>query len=104
MDKHMRFEGAALITLSLMLVTVFMLSVWMYDDLAGETEDGTLAVFAANVREFIDENEAVSAFLGLDEGVAEADVETDAETDAAAVAAEAAAYIARYNAIYDHLQ
>ena len=71
MDRHMRFEGAALITLSLMLVTVFVLSVWMYDDLAGETEDGTLAVFAANVQEFIDENEAVSAFLGLDEGTVE---------------------------------
>lgn len=102
MDRHMRFEGAALITLSLMLVTVFVLSVWMYDDLAGETEDGTLAVFAANVREFIDENEAVSAFLGLDAG--EAEIEVDAETDAAAVAAEVAAYIARYNNIYTDLQ
>ena len=102
MDRHMRFEGAALITLSLMLVTVFVLSVWMYDDLAGETEDGTLAVFAANVREFIDENEAVSAFLGLDEGTAATDA--DAEIDVSAVAAEAAAYIARYNSIYTDLQ
>lgn len=100
MDKHMRFEGAALIALSLMLVTVFVLSVWMYDDLAVETEGGTLAVFAENVREFIDDNEAVSAFLGLEE------VETDADAavvDAEAVAAEAAAYIERYNRIYTDL-
>ena len=44
MDRHMRFEWAALVALSLMLVTVFVLSVWMYDDLAGEAEDGALAV------------------------------------------------------------
>lgn len=101
MDKHMRFEGAALITLSLMLVTVFVLSVWMYDDLAGETEEGALAVFAENVREFMDENEAVSAFLGLGENVAEADADATAGDEV--VAAEAASYIERYNRIYSDL-
>lgn len=101
MDRHMRFEWAALVALSLMLVTVFVLSVWMYDDLAGEAEDGALAVFAANVREFMDENEAVSAFLGLD---AKADADADADVDTAAVAAAAAAYIERYNDIYTDLQ
>lgn len=101
MDRHMRFEGAALITLSLMLVIVFGLSVWMYDDLAGETEEGALAVFAANVRTFMDENEAVAAFLGLagDDNSEIADTMVDHE----AVAAEAAAYIERYNRMYTDL-
>ncbi len=102
MERHVRFEGAALLALSLMLVTVFVLSVWMYDDLAGETEDGALAAVAANVREFIDENEAVSAFLGLEESAAETTAEV--YTDVNEVASSAAAYIERYNRMYTELQ
>lgn len=100
MEKHMRLEGAALIALSLMLVSVFALSVWMYDDLAASAEDGALAVFASDVRGFIDENEAVAAFLGLDDTVRTEDV----AVDPAVVAAAADEYIARYNRIYESLE
>ncbi len=100
MEKHLRFEAAALMALTLMLVMVFGLSVWMYDDLAGETADGALAVFAANVREFMDENDAVAAFFGFTEDVPAA---VDPAPDMEAVAAEAAAYIERYNRLYTDL-
>lgn len=100
MEKSTRFEGAVLLVLSLVLVTVFAVSVWTYDDLAGETEQGTLSVFAAEIRQFMDENEAVAAFLGLHE--AEEQAINDA-SDSAAIAAEAEAYIARYNGIYADL-
>ena len=100
MEKHLRFEAAALTALTLMLVMVFGLSVWMYDDLAGETADGTLAVFAANVREFMEENDAVATFLGFAE---DAPASVDPAPDRETVAAEAAAYIERYNRLYTDL-
>lgn len=97
MGKNMRFESGVLAVLSLMLVGVFALSVHMYDYLAADAEDGTLAVLANNVREFMDENEAVAAFLGVN-----GDWQPDA-TDID-VNAEAAAYIERYNSIYERFE
>lgn len=91
MNKNGYFEGIILTALSLMLVCVFGFSVWMYDELCEMPENGMLASVAASVRGFIDENEAVAVFLGINEE------ESDAEND---IAAEAAAYIARYNEIY----
>ncbi len=87
-----KFEMMALVVLSLMLVSVFVLSISMYEDIAANTEDGALATFAESVRNFFDENEAVAAFLGIDEHKNFAD---DNNT-----AAKAAAYIERYNGIY----
>lgn len=97
MGKNMRFESGVLIVLTLMLVSVFVLSVHMYDYLAVDAEDGALAVLADNVRGFIDENEAVAAFLGIDED--EEDSKTQIDVDEAA-----AAYIERYNGIYESLE
>ena len=92
-DLMEKREGTILSVLSVMLVCAFLLSVWMYDDLAQSAQTGALAVFSVNVRNFIDENEAVAAFLG---NVAE-------ETDGADIATAASEYIARYNAIYASL-
>lgn len=96
MKKYDSFEGIVLSVLSLMLVCVFVLSVYMYDDIANNAENGRLSAVAASVRDFIDENETVAAFLGIDsEGTEESGTD---------IAAEAAAYIARYNEIYAHLE
>lgn len=100
MEKYMRLEGAALIALSLMLVSVFALSVWMYDDLAASAEDGALAVFAADVRSFLDENQTVAVFLGLEKGMQT----RESSADPAMVDAAAKEYIARYNRIYESLE
>lgn len=91
MNKHSSFEGIILTVLSLMLVCVFVLSVWMYDELAKTSDEGMLASVAASVRGFIDENEAVAVFLGIS---------GEENEDSKDIAAEAAAYIARYNEIY----
>ena len=101
MEKQFRFEGAVLLTLSLLLVTVFMLSVSMYDDLEGATGEGTIAVFAGEVREFLNSNAAVSVFLGLH---AEGEEVSAEPSDPERTKAEAAAYIARYNRLYTDLQ
>lgn len=66
MDKHIGKEGAAVIVLSLMLTVVFALSVWMYDGIESEMSDGTLSGAAEAVRTFMNENEAIAAFLGMD--------------------------------------
>ena len=101
MKRHVGFEGAVLLTLSLLLVTVFMLSVWMYDDLAGVTEEGALAVFAGDVRDFLDGNTAVAVFLGLEK---EPEEYTEKRVDRERIEANAAAYIDRYNRLYTDLQ
>ena len=101
MEKRLHFEGSALIVLSLMLVTVFVASVGMYDALADESADGSLAVFASAVREFLDENEAVSVFLGIEGDMERA---ADLPADREEVSAAAAAYIERYNRIYESLE
>lgn len=94
MGKNTKFETLALVVLSLMLVSVFVLSINMYDDIATNTEEGgALAVFAGVVRDFLDENDAVAAFFGFEEN----EVESIESID---VAKEAAAYIERYNGIY----
>lgn len=90
MEKQETKEGAILAALSVMLVCVFVLSVWMYDDLAASAENGALSAFAGNVRDFLEENEAVAVFMEKEE---------EAET----VSAAAEAYIARYNAVYTDL-
>ena len=102
MDKHIGKEGAAVIVLSLMLTVVFALSVWMYDGIESELSDGTLSGAAEAVRTFMNENEAIAAFLGMDP-------EEPAATEAileerAAVDAAADEYIARYNGIYQQFR
>lgn len=98
MDKHIGKEGAAVIVLSLMLTVVFALSVWMYDGIESEMSDGTLSGAAEAVRTFMNENEAIAAFLGMDP---EEPAATEAVSEKrAAVAAAAEEYIARYNGIY----
>ena len=92
MKKQENFEGRVLLVLSLMLVSVFFFSVYMYDDLERSAESGRMQYIAASVREFIDTNEVVSAFFGIEE---------DEETD---VDSEAMAYILRYNEIYENLK
>ena len=87
-----RFETAALLVLTLMLVSVFVLSVNMYEDIATNTEEGALAVFADTVREYLNESGAVEAFFGFEE--------TETVEKGADLAAEAASYIERYNEIY----
>ena len=89
MKKRESFEGRILLVLSLMLISVFVFSVYMYDDFEKNAESGILASAAASVRDFIDENDTVAAFLGIEEDKNETDIES-----------EAAAYIARYNEIY----
>lgn len=88
-----KFETLALVVLTLMLVSVFVLSVNMYDDIATHTEEGALAVFAGTVRELLEENDAVAAFFGFEEEAVE-------DTESINTAKEAAAYIERYNGIY----
>ena len=84
------FEKGALVVLSVMLVSVFVLSIHMYDTISQGTADGALAVFAENARNFVYENEAVAAFLGIEESEAYEYANIDIE-------AEVAAYIERYN-------
>ncbi len=93
MSKNTRFEGAVLIVLTLMLVSVFVMSVNMYGGLQENAEYGALAVFSEKVCEFIDENEAVAAFFGFEEHET---VEEDVD-----LVDEAAAYIERYNKLYE---
>lgn len=93
MEKQGANEGMLLTVLSLMLVSVFALSVWMYDDLAASAENGALAVFAEDVRDFLDKNEAVAVFFG----------EVNAAEETESVSAAAEAYITRYNNIYADL-
>lgn len=96
MEQHTRGEGRILLVLSVMLVSVFALSVLVYDDLAASADHGVLAVFAEDVRDFLQENEAVAVFFGIEEPLAE-------EPDTASVDTAAEAYILRYNAIYADL-
>lgn len=91
-----------MIVLSFVLTTVFLLSVRMYDGIAAGTADGVLAAFAEDMRARIDENDAVSAFLGLSEPDRAETVSTRTGEDDAAK--EAAEYIARYNAIFTRLE
>lgn len=93
MEKHIHSESMILVVLSLLLVSVFGLSVFLYDDLAVSAERGALAVFAEDVRVFLDENEAIAVFLGIEE----------TENSSDAVHTAAAAYIERYNGIYADL-
>lgn len=102
MDRHVGKEGAAVIVLSLMLTAVFALSVWMYDGIERELSDGTLSGAAEAVRTFMNENEAIAAFLGMEPEISE-----DADSAFAARAAVDAAadeYIARYNGIYQQFR
>ena len=87
MKENRWTEGALLPILSLVLVSVFCLSVYMYDDLCAAGESGALAVFASGVRDFVEENVALEE---AEEGTT--------------VAVQAEEYIARYNAIYRDLQ
>ena len=87
------FERGALVVLSLMLLCVFSASVYMYDEVSEQADDGVLAAFAQNAREFVYENEAVAAFLGISE--------PESAEEGLDIAAEAAAYIERYNRIYE---
>ena len=95
MNNSTRFERAALLTLSVMLVSVFLLSVNMYDRISEETNSGVLAVFAKETRDFVFANDAVAAFLGIEKE----SVNTYASID---IAEEAAAYIERYNKAYEN--
>ncbi len=97
MEKHTHCESMILVVLSILLVSVFGLSVVLYDDLAASAESGALAVFAEDVRVFLDENEAIAVFLGVEETTAV----TENAPDAVDTAAEA--YIVRYNGIYADL-
>jgi len=94
-DKSTKFESLALIVLTLMLVSVFVLSVNMYEDIAANTEEGKLAVVASAVRNYLDESDAVAAFFGFEE------IETEESLN---IADEAAAYIERYNRIYEDIK
>ncbi len=102
MDRHVGKEGAAVIVLSLMLTAVFALSVWMYDGIESELSDGTLSGAAEAVRTFMNENEAIAAFLGMEPELSE-DADSAAATRAA-VDAAADEYIARYNGIYQQFR
>ena len=86
-----RFERRILITLSVMLVGVFIMSVHMYDSIENETNDGALAVFAEAARDFVYENDTVAVFLGVEETASADDEDTEAK---------ALAYIERYNRVY----
>lgn len=99
MNQSTKFERGALVTLSIMLVGVFLLSVHMYDTISQGTADGVLAVFAENAREFVYENDTVAAFLGIEENA-----DTVSEDEIIDTAAEAAAYIERYNQIYENAE
>ncbi len=94
MNKKGAHEGIILLSLSVMLVCVYVFSVFMYDGIAREAESGVLSEIAASVQSFIDKNEAVAVFLGIGEAEESADTKND-------VAKEAAEYIARYNGIYE---
>ena len=87
-----KFEAVALVVLMVMLVSVFVLSVNMYDDIEANTNDGALSVFAGAVREYFDGDGAVAAFFKVEDEKPACDNEK--------MAAEAAAYIERYNEIY----
>ena len=88
-----RFERRILITLSLMLVCVFLMSVHMYDTIEEGTNDGALAVFAEAAREFVYENDSVATFLGIEETTA-------CEEERQDTYEQALAYIKRYNQVY----
>lgn len=92
-----RFERRILITLSVMLVGVFIMSINMYDTVEEGTSNGTLAVFAEAARDFVYENDAVAAFLGIEEEMPEEDLSLNVE-------AEALAYVERYNRVYGDFQ
>ncbi len=94
MKDGTRFEKCALMALSVMLVSVFLISIHMYDSISEGTAEGVLAVFAKNAREFVYENDAVAAFLGIESA------EYDEDYSAIDIKTEAAAYIERYNEIY----
>ena len=91
------FEGYLLCVLSLMLVCVFVFSVYMYDDIAVMSENGTLFSAATALRSFIDESEAVAAFLGIDR-------DSDTEITDSDISKQVMAYIERYNEIYSGLK
>ena len=96
MKESARAERRILITLSVMLIGVFLLSIHMYDRIEEGTDSGVLAVFAENAREFVYGNEAVAAFLGIEE---ESPEKTAEETTHSADDA-AMEYIQRYNLAY----
>lgn len=93
MNKKDSREGIILSILSLMLVCVFVMSVWMYDEISESSDTGVLSAVAASVRDFIDESDAVAVFLGINE-----------DESKEKIAAEAAAYIERYNEIYESIK
>ncbi|MBQ8836911.1 MAG: hypothetical protein IJ002_05335 [Clostridia bacterium] len=97
MNQGTKFERGALVTLSVMLVCVFLLSVHMYDAISQGTAEGVLATFADGARNFVYENEAVAAFLGIEQPTV-----TVYQNENVDIAAEAAAYITRYNEIYEN--
>ena len=92
MNNSTKFERAALVVLSVMLVSVFLLSVSMYDSISSGVNDGMLAVFAKETRDFVYKNEVVATFLGI---------EKEDGDEGANIEAEAAAYIERYNKVYE---
>lgn len=94
--KNIRFESRVLLVLMAMLVSVYIASVYMYDSIESDTAEGMLASVADGTRRFVDENEAVSVFLGFEKTV---DSEDTAEEEGN-VAAAASAYIERYNEIF----
>ena len=93
MNSSTKFERAALLTLSVMLVAVFLLSVSMYDSISSRVNDGMLAVLAKETRDFVCENEIVATFLGI---------EKEDGDEGVNIEAEAAAYIERYNKVYEN--
>ena len=94
--KNIRFESRVLLVLMAMLVSVYFASVYMYDSIESDTASGMLASVADGTRRFVDENEAVSVFLGFDKPSDTYDALNEEED----VAASAAAYIERYNEIF----
>ena len=84
MGRNSKYERAVLVILTLMLVSVFVISINMYDDIESSV-DGS----------FI-ENEAVAAFLGIEETKETVTEETHN------VSAAAAEYIERYNGKHEN--
>ena len=96
MKNNIRFESRVLLVLMTMLVSVYFASVYMYDRIESNTANGVLASVAEGTRNFIDENEAVAAFLDFDEQ----EFFEDVADEAGNTSVEAAAYIERYNEIF----
>lgn len=96
MQGNNRFEGIALVVLTVVLVSVFILSVNMYDSIENNTNSGMIAAFADDVRSLVDSNKAVAAFLGIEDCESQSEDGEEFDVEAAALA-----YIERYNGIYE---